>query len=47
MWDIKLIYTAISRAKEKCYISGLPKIINQSCQVSKDKISYFKKTDII
>jgi exodeoxyribonuclease V alpha subunit len=41
MWDIKLIYTAISRAKEKCYISGKPSEINKSCQYNKLKISYF------
>lgn len=39
MWDIKLLYTAISRAKIKCYFSGIATDIQKSCSISKKKIS--------
>ena len=39
MHDIKLIYTAISRAKDMCFISGLPSQINASCKVNTQKIT--------
>ena len=39
MWDIKLIYTAISRAKNICYISGDSVEIQKSCIVDKHKIT--------
>lgn len=40
MWDIKLIYTAISRAKNICYISGSSQEINNSCKVDKSRITF-------
>ena len=39
MWDIKLIYTAISRAKKNCYISGDQSLIQKSCAIERMKIS--------
>lgn len=39
MWDTKLIYTAISRAKDICYISGNADIIQKACTIGKVKLT--------
>lgn len=39
MWDVKLIYTAMSRAKKECHISGNESDIQLSCKVDIKKIT--------
>lgn len=41
MWDIKLIFTAISRAKKNVFLCGNYNTIQSSCKIQKQKITSF------